>query len=523
MLDFQRERLRHLMANAILELWKKETGSLTSVLIEGTICITASSGKTTVVQVSDRFTRGLPQYMHIEDSGIHSPDFTRSFNNGLEKSLKYNESYVAKSEDASDTSVVTKTHSDSPSAEGEAKARSTVPRVKPSEGDNNDQHGAVCPGTGYYSEETGPKEGTAAQDVSMDSEEEESEELGEGRAPTTSTPKTDRRPSLGRESPADEEDALDLSRGGRRDIDLALSSPQSYTAQVRDVIRQRLLAHKSSEDSPPVAPGERTPSPPPGPPRRSFSHSWPGASGSTPSLFPAGIPYPSRLTPPLAIGLPNGPVTSPSLLQGLFSFPIRAHAFPHGASLPDILSTKPPPLPSPNSSGSPDDCMNPVFPSPNSGKTTPDPTDVNGNMEKDPLTGEQKVYKCEFCSKTFLFKSKYHEHLPVHTNARPFKCHLCSRTYKYKYDLRVHLRTHMGIPTKSTVCPFCSSKFSTNKILRVHIRDVHQDRSTSGLSDCPSPAAGLSSDTATSPGCSPHASASVWNQVHPGKGHWPCL
>ena len=51
MRDMQRERLKHLMANAILELWKKETGSLSPVIIEGTICITSGSGKTTVVQV----------------------------------------------------------------------------------------------------------------------------------------------------------------------------------------------------------------------------------------------------------------------------------------------------------------------------------------------------------------------------------------------------------------------------------------------------------------------------------------
>jgi len=38
-------------------------------------------------------------------------------------------------------------------------------------------------------------------------------------------------------------DALDLSQG---DTDLALSTPQSYTAQVRDVIRQRLLAGRCS-------------------------------------------------------------------------------------------------------------------------------------------------------------------------------------------------------------------------------------------------------------------------------------
>lgn len=103
--------------------------------------------------------------------------------------------------------------------------------------------------------------------------------------------------------------------------------------------------------------------------------------------------------------------------------------------------------------------------------------------EKD-ANGEQRVYKCQYCNKTFLFKSKYHEHLPVHTNARPFQCHLCSRTYKYKYDLRVHLRTHMGIPTKSTVCPFCNAKFDTNKLLRMHIKDSHRDKQKLSEEEC---------------------------------------
>ena len=98
--------------------------------------------------------------------------------------------------------------------------------------------------------------------------------------------------------------------------------------------------------------------------------------------------------------------------------------------------------------------------------------------------GEQRSYKCDYCGKIFHFKSKYHEHLPVHTNARPYQCHLCSRTYKYKYDLRVHLRTHMGIPTKSSVCPFCSHKCDSNKLLRLHIQEQHRDQQKITEAEC---------------------------------------
>lgn len=88
---------------------------------------------------------------------------------------------------------------------------------------------------------------------------------------------------------------------------------------------------------------------------------------------------------------------------------------------------------------------------------------------------DQKTYSCGFCRKAFLFKSKYQEHLPVHTSARPFECNLCARTYKYKYDLRVHLRSHLGIPTKSTTCPFCAEKFATNKLMRSHVKETHRE------------------------------------------------
>ena len=109
-------------------------------------------------------------------------------------------------------------------------------------------------------------------------------------------------------------------------------------------------------------------------------------------------------------------------------------------------------------------------------------------------SSEQKIYRCDYCNKTFLFKSKYHEHLPVHTSARPFQCHLCTRTYKYKYDLRVHLRTHLGIPTKSTVCPFCAARFATNKFLRQHMREAHSDQNVTPIG---TPAA-LTSNSAVS-------------------------
>lgn len=134
---------------------------------------------------------------------------------------------------------------------------------------------------------------------------------------------------------------------------------------------------------------------------------------------------------------------------------------------------------------------------------------------------QQKIYRCDYCFKTFLFKSKYHEHLPVHTSARPFQCHLCTRTYKYKYDLRVHLRTHLGIPTKSTVCPFCADRFATNKLLRQHMRNAHSDDQATATSVVVPPVGSATAGAATTgtvevPVSTPPTVAGVTSSVSDG-------
>lgn len=109
-------------------------------------------------------------------------------------------------------------------------------------------------------------------------------------------------------------------------------------------------------------------------------------------------------------------------------------------------------------------------------KSSADSVNLESSTESAKNGVEQKTYNCKHCDKRFLFKSKYEEHMPVHTSDRPFQCTSCQRTYKYKYDLNVHLRTHQGIPTKSTICPFCTKKFKTNKMLRLHITEDHKDQ-----------------------------------------------
>lgn len=282
----------------------------------------------------------------------------------------------------------------------------------------------------------------------------------------------------------------------QHDADLLISSPQNYTEQVRDVIRSRLLNGKSKTKYP----GDFFPMP---------------VSGSTPKSFEVSSPALGGLARPFDLTTawslikrekPPGVVMDARIFQQHFPPSSAAlHLIPSRKSFMDAVGG-PAQLPDSHPSslqqffgianGSLDPSESKVFPEP-SKATAAEPDDSpeahsgltrafidqkigkfdgapDGNSSA--TSSEQKTYKCGFCQKTFLFKSKYHEHLPVHTSARPFECHMCTRTYKYKYDLRVHLRTHLGIPTKSTICPFCSGKFLTNKLLRNHIKEAHREQ-----------------------------------------------
>lgn len=596
MKDLQRDRLKHLLANAIMELWKKETGSMSAVLIEATICITSGNGKTTVLQVADKFGGSIPE---VEDDnnntlrqplypdpclryslGPHSPLVPHKyiFPPKLDVNHIYNGNYVDNMSPCSLVSPRTeRERRDSspkrlrrdPSPQGLRRdnspqsirrdnsprsvrqdssphlRREISPRLRrdssPRQRDTSPQFRDPSPQLRRGSPQCSPDRRSPLRrdssprrrdssprrrdssphmrrDVPMDtsttSREDEGSDSGSD-VPNTPANKRDRPGAIPgyykqHSSPHSETSpqlsALNLSSCSdrtdeentpskrlcdpvevelKRD-DLAISSPSSYTAQVRDVIRQRLLASKANNKDEGLDRQDsgRTPSPsrvelPRSSPSGVFNHLPPSMTIINGQLMHRSL---SGALVPAPIPLVGQPTLDHSMLPLLKHKPdIRT---PSPLPNQDNLSPKvypgqvSPSLVSPIMASPGLPCN---MASPNLSSSLEDSTD--SSPDKD-ANGEQKVYKCPYCNKTFLFKSKYHEHLPVHTNARPFQCHLCSRTYKYKYDLRVHLRTHMGIPTKSTVCPFCNVKFETNKLLRLHIKDAHRDKQKVAEEEC---------------------------------------
>ncbi|XP_006822628.2 uncharacterized protein LOC102809430 [Saccoglossus kowalevskii] len=110
-------------------------------------------------------------------------------------------------------------------------------------------------------------------------------------------------------------------------------------------------------------------------------------------------------------------------------------------------------------------------------------------------------YKCEFCERTFLHKTKYEIHryshdkslsphmcnncnkrfstadalqghiASKHENNRPFKCKHCNKAYAKKYALLQHARRHTG--EKVSKCQLCEEMFENASLRRQHMKDAH--------------------------------------------------
>ena len=581
-MDLKRQRLKYMLSNAILELWKKETGSLSSVIIEGTICITSGNGKTTVVQVADKFYGTLPGADTLnnnygsadgypancngtgpwsvvsptgtgtirDDSGYHETEsdtsgtinFTKQDNPKvvIENETLESPQSAKKAKVSDDTTLDTSdssiTHNDSsPVSEKGQKDPKYIERDENFNTPMGYGVGSFCPGTGYYTcskdfndernkevlenikNESDKKLTVKSEYDDGERNEGENEEKpygtieSEGELTIDTGARDDR--SQDEDEGDSEREAMDLSR---KDGDLSVMSPQNYTAQVRSVIRQRLLnAGKTSPDGDPEKAEDERETPQPLKSlglHRSQNSESDGDSETSPSDNKK--PWPliamnnvvqqvghSLPTKPVmnGTGIPPFPMLSPIPISAMASL---YHTPP--SHMHNVLKRKAPPMPPALIPFAHPMMQMGLVPPPTSPLLTPplplrSPTGLSSketspvsptgskDSDKDSTSPDQRIYQCDFCNKTFLFKSKYHEHLPVHTNARPFQCHLCSRTYKYKYDLRVHLRTHMGIPTKSTVCPFCATKFDTNKQLRMHIKDSHREQQKVSEEECTDP------------------------------------
>ncbi|CAD6991772.1 unnamed protein product [Ceratitis capitata] len=82
-------------------------------------------------------------------------------------------------------------------------------------------------------------------------------------------------------------------------------------------------------------------------------------------------------------------------------------------------------------------------------------------------TGEMP-YTCEICARTFTFQQSYHKHLLYHSNEKPHVCSTCGRAFKELSTLHNHERIHSG--EKPFKCEVCGKCFRQRVSFLVHTR-----------------------------------------------------
>lgn len=114
---------------------------------------------------------------------------------------------------------------------------------------------------------------------------------------------------------------------------------------------------------------------------------------------------------------------------------------------------------------------------------------------------KKKVHQCEFCAKTFMWKSVLDEHRRTHTkekphkcnvcgvgfgsyaglwkhrvvhiDSKPFECQVCHKCFKRSIQLKYHMEIHTG--TETLKCDTCDYTTVSRRCLQLH-RDTHKSK-----------------------------------------------
>ncbi|XP_060518409.1 zinc finger protein 26-like [Cylas formicarius] len=89
------------------------------------------------------------------------------------------------------------------------------------------------------------------------------------------------------------------------------------------------------------------------------------------------------------------------------------------------------------------------------------------------IHSQAKPHKCTICGKAFRQTSHLRIHRYQHNVVKPFKCDICDRRFVYKCNLVSHIRIHTG--EKPYPCPYCEKWFRDSIMLHKHKKSKHPE------------------------------------------------
>jgi hypothetical protein len=100
---------------------------------------------------------------------------------------------------------------------------------------------------------------------------------------------------------------------------------------------------------------------------------------------------------------------------------------------------------------------------------------VNIHMESHELKKHSKAFKCQICSRKFIFSSYLNRHMKIHQ--QPFECDRCGKTFPQKNFLKDHLQAHLKVlvDPEALKCQICNRTFMSEIWMNQHKRKAHGD------------------------------------------------
>lgn len=81
-------------------------------------------------------------------------------------------------------------------------------------------------------------------------------------------------------------------------------------------------------------------------------------------------------------------------------------------------------------------------------------------------------FTCKQCAKTYAYKSKYNQHMQIHTS-NIFSCPQGEKSFIYKTQLEIHMRFHTN--EKPYTCHHCEETFRWSNSLKYHLLRHHSE------------------------------------------------